>query len=87
MHVQGFGIKGDRRMNVFTVKLNQDEIVEVFADIAKSEDGVLSFYNEEKSLVHNGGGPISTTTTVSIIENLVGMFDHFEYFYIAGDKQ
>lgn len=71
-------------MNVFTVKLNQDEIIEVYADIARNEDGVLSFYNEERSLNHGGGGTIPMTTNITVTEKLVGMFDHFEYFYIAG---
>ena len=70
-------------MIVFTVKLNQDEAIEVVADIAKDEEGVLSFYNEEKTMVHSGGSGIPDISNVSIKENLVGKFNDFEYFYIA----
>jgi len=70
-------------MNMFTVKLNQDESIDVMADIAKDEDGVLSFYNEEKTINQNGGAMMATATTVIIKEKLVGRFEQFEYFYIA----
>jgi len=69
-------------MDMFTVKLNQDESIDVLADIVKEEDGVLSFYNKEKTFSYGGAG-LSSILTTGVIERLVGKFDSFEYFYIA----
>ena len=61
---------------------NQDESINVAADIAKDEGGVLSFYNEEKTFSYGGGG-LSSILEVGVTERLVGKFDNFEHFYIA----
>ena len=70
-------------MSVFTVKLNQDESIEVMADIVRDEDGILSFYNEEKSINQSGGSAIPTSVIIDVKNILVCRFSDFEYFYIS----
>ena len=73
-------------MSVFTVVL-KDKSIEVMADIAIDEEGSLLFYNEEKTFSCSGGLGMPSVTSTNIKEKLVGRFDEFEYFYIAGANE
>jgi len=69
----------------FTVEL-EEKTLTVVANVAKEDEGVLSFYNEEKTFSCSGGSGMPSVTDVNIKEKLVGRFDGFKCFYIKGSS-